>query len=616
MKKSLELIKKDGFRLAIGAVLFVVAVVLEHLSLIAAALALYIPALICAGTRVYLSAAKGIMRRDFLDEKFLMSIASIGAMVVGEYSEGVAVMLFFMLGEMFENRAVNASRVKIRALLDICPDEVTVIKNGVEATVDAEDVAVGDIMLIRPGERVAVDCRVISGCADVDTSAITGESLPRSVGPEDMLESGVIVINSAIRCEAVREASESAAQRILEMVENASERKSREESFITSFARVYTPIVVSLALLIATVPALFGLTEWQESLYRALIFLVISCPCALVISVPLAFFGGIGAAASRGILFKGGNSFAPLADSRLAIFDKTGTLTEGKFRIRDIYPYGVSKEELSNLVYAVEYGSSHPIAIALRRALAVSVPAENISEYSGRGAVGYVSSARIAVGNARLMADEGVTFPDDLPRDDDSSVYVSRDGSFIGYMVIADSVKPEACEAISALRAVGIRKTVMLSGDKKERADVIAKELSFDEVRAELLPEDKYLHIEKFKEEGKVIYVGDGINDAPALIRADVGVAMGALGSDAAIETADVVISSDNLMRIPESIAIARKTLTIAKVNILFALSVKIGIMVLGAFGIANMWMAVFADVGVAVIAILNSMRALTVKKP
>ncbi len=611
MKRIFGFLAKDTGKLLAGTVLFIAALICELLSYRVLSLILYISALVMAGNGVYLSAVKGIIRRDLLDEKFLMSIASIGAMVVGEYSEGVAVMLFYLLGEIFEKRAVNTSRGKIRALLDICPDEATVIRNGVEEIVDAEDVAVGDILIIRPGERVAADCKVISGSADIDTSAITGESLPRAVHPGDTLESGVIALNATLRCEAIREASDSGAQRILEMVENASDRKSKEESFITSFAKVYTPIVVSLAILLATVPSLIGITEWSESVYRALIFLVISCPCALVISVPLAFFGGIGAAASRGILFKGGSSFAPLANARTVAFDKTGTLTEGKFVVKEIYPVGVSKKELCELVAAVEYGSGHPIASALRAATDSVIPADKITEYSGKGAAGYVKGIRIAVGNARLMEDEGASISDTLSGMEASAVYVSRGGEYIGAILIKDSVKPEACQAISDLRTLGIRKAVMLSGDKHIHAEAIARELSLDDFRAELLPGDKYSLLENYKAEGKVMYVGDGINDAPALTYADVGVAMGNIGSDAAIEMADVVISSDNLSRLPDAVRIARKTLAIAKTNIAFALSVKIAIMILGAFGIANMWLAVFADVGVAVLAILNSMRTL-----
>ncbi|MBE6635681.1 MAG: cadmium-translocating P-type ATPase [Ruminococcaceae bacterium] len=614
MKKIFSFLLKDTGKLIAGLLLFAAALISELLSFDIASLILYICALLMAGHGVYISAVKGIVRRDFLDEKFLMSIASIGAMIVGEYSEGVAVMLFFLLGEIFEKKAVSRSRGKIRALLDICPDEATVIREGVEEVVDADEVAVGDIMLIRPGERVAADCRVISGSADVDTSAITGESIPRAVHPSDILESGVIVLNAALHCEAIRESSDSGAQRILDMVENASDRKSKEESFITSFAKVYTPIVVSLAILLATLPSIIGITEWSESVYRALIFLVISCPCALVISVPLAFFGGIGAAASRGILFKGGSSFAPLASARVVAFDKTGTLTEGKFVIKEIYPEGVSKETLIELASAVEYGSSHPIASALRACGGEVTPADNIEEYSGKGAVGYVGGIRIAVGNARLMEDEGARIPLSSTDKAGSRVYVSQGGEYVGAFLIKDSIKPEACEAITALRTLGIRKTVMLSGDKRTYAEAIACELSLDEFRAELLPEDKYSAIEEYKAEGKVMYVGDGINDAPALTYADVGVAMGLIGSDAAIETADAVIASDNLLRLPEAVRIARKTLMIAKSNIAFALTVKIAIMILGAFGIANMWLAVFADVGVAVLAILNSMRVLAFK--
>lgn len=617
MRKIISFITSESGRIAVGGALLSSALITERLDLAPASLILYILALAASGYRVYIDAVKGIFRGDFLDEKFLMSIASLGAMIVGERSEGVAVMLFFLVGELFEHKAVAKSRKKIRSLMDICPDEAVVIRDGVEQTVDAEDVTVSDTVIIRAGERVPVNCVVIDGFADADTSAITGESVPRPLSPGSSIESGVIVIGGALTCRAVREAGESGAQRILDMVENANERKSREESFITVFSRFYTPIVVALALLMALVPPIFRLSRWNASVYRALIFLVISCPCALVISVPMAFFGGIGGAASRGILFKGGNSFSPVAKTKCIAFDKTGTLTAGEFSIKGVSESKIPEKELLSLCASVEHGSNHPVARSICRAVEKYEPAEDIKELAGKGTVGTVSNYRIAVGNKLLMKDEGASVPESLENTDETYVLCSRNGEFIGAVLISDELKSEAKNALKMLRKVGISKTVILSGDNKKRAEKIAKELSVDEVKAELLPEEKFTELEKIISEGsgKTMYVGDGINDAPSLMRADAGVAMGGIGSDSAIEASDLVIMSDNLEKLPEAIKIARKTLLIAKENIIFAIGVKLLIMVLGALGYANMWLAVFADVGVAVIAILNSMRMLIAGK-
>ena len=401
------------------------------------------------------------------------------------------------------------------------------------------------------------------------------------------------------------------------MVENANERKSREESFITVFSRYYTPIVVGFALILAIVPAMFGFVSWNESVYRALIFLVISCPCALVISVPMAFFGGIGAAASRGILFKGGSSFSPVASASTVAFDKTGTLTAGEFTVKGVFENKIPENELLELCASVEHGSNHPIAKSICRAVGKYAPAENVKELAGKGMIGGVSGFRVAVGNKLLMREEGASVPESLDDSDETYVFCARSGEFIGAILISDEVKSEAQHALKTLKQMGIKKTVILSGDKKSRANKIGSEISVDDVRAELLPEEKFLMLEKIIEEsdGKVMYVGEGINDAPSLTRADVGVAMGGIGADSAIEASDLVIMSDNLEKLPEAIKIARKTLLIAKENIVFAISVKLLIMILGAFGIANMWLAVFADVGVAVIAILNSMRTLIAGK-
>ena len=609
--KFTRLIESDRFKTLGGALFFVTALVFDAFSLHAFATASYVAALVFSGLSVYVAALRGMIKRDFLDEKFLMSVASLGAIAVGEMSEAVAVMLFFAIGEAFEHKAVSSSRKKIRALMDICPDTATVQRDGVEITVDAEDVEVGETIVVKSGERVAVDALVISGSADIDTSAITGESLPRSIAVGDKIESGCVVVGGALRCEVLRPASESSAMRILEMVENADERKAKEESFITSFARIYTPVVVTLAVLLAVLPSLFGLTEWSDSIYRALIFLVVSCPCALVISVPLAFFGGIGSMASRGILFKGGSFFSPLSKVKNAVFDKTGTITTGKFEVVGTKAESLDPEELISLAASVEYASRHPIAVAIRERARTTYEATDIREIAGMGSVGTVKGTLVAVGNERLMNKMQVSIPNGIDADGDALVFVAADSELIGAIVIADEIKPEAEGAIRELLSCGVTRTVMLTGDKRKRAEKIADKLSLNEVKAELLPENKLEALEKIIAEGngKTLYVGDGINDAPSITLADVGIAMGSIGSDSAIECADVVITSDNLDRIPDAIRGARKTLRIARENIALALGIKGAVLILSALGSANMWLAVFADVGVAVLAILNSMR-------
>jgi len=613
MKKLFDFLGSEWGRVVLGFVFFIPAVVTEQIGNTFFALALYILALLFAGTGVFIDAARGILRKDLLDEKFLMSVASIGAMIVGEWSEGVAVMLFFLVGEGFEHIAVCRSRSSIRALMDICPDEAAVLTENGEELVLAEEVAVGSRIIIRPGERVPIDCRIISGSTDVDTSSMTGESIPVSVGVGDTLDSGVVVIDGMIIAETLRLSGDSAAARVLEMVESASENKAREESFITSFSRIYTPIVVALALLLALIPPLFSLISWGEAVYRSLIFLVISCPCALVISVPMAFFGGIGGAASRGILFKGGNTFAPISRLDTVAFDKTGTLTSGKFAISKVTAFGVSEERVLYLAASAEYASNHPVALCIKASVTRAEVPREVEEIAGEGIIATLGEGTVAVGNSALMKRIGV----DLEGITEASLYVAENGILLGSVLLSDEIKSEAAEAISALKALGVKNCVMISGDRRANAQKVSSKLSLDKVYFELDPAQKYEALEKLiaSSDGGVMYVGDGINDAPALARADVGVAMGALGQDSAIEAADAVIMTDSLMKLPEAMLIARKTLRIAKGNIVFALSVKALILILGALGIANMWLAVFADVGVAVIAILNAMRALRAPK-
>ena len=611
--KVKKLFSSDAARIVCATVLFLPALILELLGVEIVAVILYALALLVAGAPVFIAAARGILRRDLFDEKFLMSVASIGAMVIGEFSEGVAVMLFFLVGEAFEHRAVRRSRTSIRSLMEIYPDEATIITDGKEIKVDAEDVEVGAIIAVRPGERVPVDCTVLEGSADIDTSSMTGEAMPRGVGVGDSLDSGVVVLNGLLICKAQRPAEDSAAARVLALVENASENKSREESFITKFSRIYTPTVVILALLLALLPPIVGLLGWSEAVYRALIFLVISCPCALVISVPMAFFGGIGGAASRGILFKGGNVFSKLKSADTVVLDKTGTVTGGEFTIVSAESFGTSREEMMSLAASAEYASNHPIAIAIKAVSKDYIHPTDVREIFGEGIVATVDSHEIAVGNPQLMARIGAESGESEP----GTVFVARDGILIGTITLKDELKPEARSAMAEMRKLGVRRLAMLSGDRRENAEHVGAQLGIDYTEGELTPEEKYDRLLKIisESEGGTMYVGDGINDAPALARADVGIAMGAIGQDAAIEAADLVLMTDNLDRIPEAILIARKTLRIAKENIFFALFVKLSVMLLGALGFANMWLAVFADVGVAVLAILNSMRALRAPK-
>ncbi len=611
--KFLKRLNSDTSKIIISALFLALAILFNSLSLVYLSTPLYILALIVAGGRVFVDAVRGILRGDLLDEKFLMSVAAIGAIVIGEYSEGVAVMLFFLVGETFEKHAVKRSRASIRALMDIRPDEARVLSDGEEMMIDAEDVPIGTLISIRAGERVPIDSEIVSGSAHVDTSGMTGESVPRAFSAGDILDSGVVVLDGVLTCVTVRTAENSAASRILALVEEASESKSKEESFITKFSRFYTPIVVISAVVLALVLSIFGITTVENAIYRALMFLVISCPCALVISVPMAFFGGIGGAASRGILYKGGNVFEPLAKIKTVAFDKTGTLTSGKFKISSVIPRGIDSDELIYLAACAESNSNHPIAKAIFSDVRDLPKPRDFSEYAGEGIVAVFEDMTVAVGNTALMKRMSVP----LNNIAEGSILVAKDGVFVGELTVSDSVKHEAKDAIAALYSLGVTNTVMLSGDRYDKADAVAKALGIHTTFAELSPEEKYSKLrELVGSSDKVAYVGDGINDAPSLALADVGIAMGGVGQDAAIEAADLVIMSDSLERIPEAIKLSRKTLGIAKFNIAFALSVKLIILILGAFNIANMWLAVFADVGVAVIAILNSMRTLINKNP
>ena len=580
-----------------------------------------VPYLVIGWDIVY-KAVRGIVNGQVFDENFLMTIATFGAFGVGEYSEAVAVMLFYQVGELFQSYAVSRSRQSIADLMDICPEYANLEKDGELVQTDPDDVEIGDIIVIKPGERVPLDGTVISGESMVDTSALTGESVPRRVETGSEIISGCINESGVLRVEVTKEFDDSTVARILELVENASSKKAQVENFITRFARSYTPAVVAAAALLAVVPPLAlgaGFGPWIQ---RACIFLVISCPCALVISVPLSFFGGIGAASRNGVLVKGSNYLEALAQMDTIVFDKTGTLTKGEFKVTEIRPSGMSGEELLRLAALAEHYSNHPISLSIRDAYEKAGGRMNLSsigkneEISGHGVRTEIDGSVVLAGNGRLMEAEGIAY--EPCESIGTVVYLARDGVFAGTIVISDTVKEHAAQAIRDLKQAGVKRTVMLTGDRKAVGEAVAEKLGLDEVFTELLPADKVEQVERLLDgqaEGrKLAFVGDGINDAPVLTRADIGIAMGSMGSDAAIEAADVVLMDDDPARISVVVRISRKTLSIVKQNIVFALGVKALVLGLGAFGMANMWEAVFADVGVSVIAILNAMRALKTK--
>lgn len=580
-----------------------------------------VPYLVIGWDIVY-KAVRGIVNGQVFDENFLMTIATFGAFGVGEYSEAVAVMLFYQVGELFQSYAVSRSRQSIADLMDICPEYANLEKDGELVQTDPDDVEIGDIIVIKPGERIPLDGTVISGESMVDTSALTGESVPRRVETGSEIISGCINESGVLRVEVTKEFDDSTVARILELVENASSKKAQVENFITRFARYYTPAVVAAAALLAVVPPLAlgaGFGPWIQ---RACIFLVISCPCALVISVPLSFFGGIGAASRNGVLVKGSNYLEALAQMDTIVFDKTGTLTKGEFKVTEIRPSGMSGEELLRLAALAEHYSNHPISLSIRDAYEKAGGRMNLSsigkneEISGHGVRTEIDGSVVLAGNGRLMEAEEIAY--EPCESIGTVVYLARDGVFAGTIVISDTVKEHAAQAIRDLKQAGVKRTVMLTGDRKAVGEAVAEKLGLDEVFTELLPADKVEQVECLlagQAEGrKLAFVGDGINDAPVLTRADIGIAMGSMGSDAAIEAADVVLMDDDPARISVVVRISRKTLSIVKQNIVFALGVKALVLGLGAFGMANMWEAVFADVGVSVIAILNAMRALKTK--
>ncbi|AKN31498.1 zinc ABC transporter ATPase [Clostridium carboxidivorans P7] len=589
-------------------------------------LVLYLIPYLIIGYDILRKAVLGIFHGKIFDENFLMAVATVGAIILGEHSEGVAVMLFYQIGELFQSYAVGKSRKNITDLMDIRPDYANIEEHGKLVQVDPDEVVIGTLIVVQPGEKIPIDGIIKEGTSSLNTSALTGESLPKEVGVGDAVISGCINMSGVLKISTTKEFGESTVSKILELVENSSMKKSRSENFITRFARYYTPIVCIGALLLASIPPIIRMSlmelnpMWADWITRALIFLVISCPCALVISIPLSFFGGIGGASSCGVLVKGSNYLEALAETKYVVFDKTGTLTKGVFEVIDTHPVNISKEVLLEYAAYAESYSNHPISKSLKEAYKKELDATRVSdveEIGGHGVTAKVDIKKVAVGNEKLMKKLKLSYEE--PKKVGTVVHVAIDGKYVGYILISDVIKPNAKIAISRLKDYGVKKTIMLTGDAKKVADSVAKELGVDEVRSELLPADKVSQVEelltKKRTKEKLAFVGDGINDAPVLSRADVGIAMGALGSDAAIEAADIVLMDDDPSKISLAMKISRKTIGIVHQNIVLALTIKAVCLVLGAIGIANMWFAIFADVGVMIIAVLNAARALIVKK-
>lgn len=613
--------KKRGIKIIISAILFVLALVIpfsnEWINN-----GLFIISYLVVGFEILKKAVRNIFRGKVFDENFLMAVATIGAFAIGEFPEAVAVMLFYQVGELFQSYAVDKSRKSIASLMDIRPDYANIEKDGKIEKVDPDEVKIGDIIIVKTGEKIPLDGVVVEGTSSLDTMALTGESVPRVVKTEDEVLSGCINKDGLLKIRVTKEFGESTVSKILDLVENASSKKSKSENFITKFAKYYTPTVVIIAVLLAFIPPIIlkDFSTFSVWLYRALSFLVVSCPCALVISIPLSFFGGIGGASKMGILIKGSNYLEALANTEIVVFDKTGTLTEGIFEVQDIYAEGIEKDELLRIVAHAENYSNHPIAKSVKKAYNKEID-ENIiknpQELSGKGIWAKIDEKDILVGNEKLMLEEKIDFEkcDEVG----TILYVAIDKKYVGYVLIADKIKQDSSKTIRELKAMNIKETVMLTGDKKEVGEYVAKKLNMDKVYTELLPDGKVEKVEELlkqkSEKGKLVFVGDGINDAPVLTIADIGVAMGGLGSDAAIEAADIVIMTDETSKISKAINLSKKTMRIVRENIIFAIFVKIAVLVLTAFGASTMWEAVFADVGVSVIAIINALRMLNIKK-
>ena len=613
--------KKRGIKIIISAILFVLALVIpfsnEWINN-----GLFIISYLVVGFEILKKAVRNIFRGKVFDENFLMAVATIGAFAIGEFPEAVAVMLFYQVGELFQSYAVDKSRKSIASLMDIRSDYANIEKDGKVEKVDPDEVKIGDIIIVKTGEKIPLDGVIIEGRSSLDTMALTGESVPRVVKTEDEVLSGCINKDGLLKIRVTKEFGESTVSKILDLVENASSKKSKSENFITKFAKYYTPTVVIIAVLLAFIPPIIlkDFNAFSVWLYRALSFLVVSCPCALVISIPLSFFGGIGGASKMGILIKGSNYLEALANTEIVVFDKTGTLTEGIFEVQDIYAEGIEKDELLRIVAHAENYSNHPIAKSVKKAYNKEID-ENIiknpQELSGKGIWARIDEKDILVGNEKLMLEEKIDFKkcDEVG----TILYVAIDKKYVGYVLIADKIKQDSSKTIRELKAMNIKETVMLTGDKKEVGEYVAKKLNMDKVYTELLPDGKVEKVEELlkqkSEKGKLVFVGDGINDAPVLTISDIGVAMGGLGSDAAIEAADIVIMTDETSKISKAINLSKKTMRIVRENIIFAIFVKIAVLVLTAFGASTMWEAVFADVGVSVIAIINALRMLNIKK-
>ncbi|WP_370777882.1 heavy metal translocating P-type ATPase [Roseburia sp.] len=622
--------KKMLYRIITAFVLFVVLMVLEHTGVLEQlpgqwlVFLIYLIPYLVIGYDIVFKAVRNISHGQVFDENFLMMVATFGAFGVKEYSEAVAVMLFYQVGELFQNYAVGKSRQSISDMMNICPEYANIEEDGVLTQVDPDDVEVGSIIVVKPGERIPLDGIVTEGTSMIDTAALTGESVPRRATVGDEIISGCVNGSSTIKVKVTKAFEDSTVARILELVENASSKKAKVENFITRFAKYYTPVVTIGAVILAILPPLILGGGWADWIQRACIFLVISCPCALVISVPLGFFGGIGASSKIGILVKGSNYLEAVAEMTTIVFDKTGTLTKGEFKVSEVLPSAeknntIGKEELLEIAAYGEGYSNHPIANSIREAYGKTLSMERVTdteEIAGHGIHTFIDGREVYLGNAKLMEAQNIAYTENKTAG--TVVYVACNNVFAGSIVISDTVKEGSKNAIADMKKVGVKKTVMLTGDRQAAADAVAAELGIDEVHAELLPADKVGEVEKLlgsqNEKERLAFVGDGINDAPVLTRADIGIAMGSMGSDAAIEAADIVLMDDDIRKIASLVKIARKTLGIVKQNIVFALAIKALVLLLGALGMANMWEAVFADVGVSVIAILNSMRTLNIK--
>lgn len=622
--------KKMLYRIITAFVLFVVLMVLEHTGVLEQlpgqwlVFLIYLIPYLVIGYDIVFKAVRNISHGQVFDENFLMMVATFGAFGVKEYSEAVAVMLFYQVGELFQNYAVGKSRQSISDMMNICPEYANIEEDGVLTQVDPDDVEVGGIIVVKPGERIPLDGIVTEGTSMIDTAALTGESVPRRATVGDEVISGCVNGSSTIKVKVTKAFEDSTVARILELVENASSKKAKVENFITRFAKYYTPVVTIGAVILAILPPLILGGGWADWIQRACIFLVISCPCALVISVPLGFFGGIGASSKIGILVKGSNYLEAVAEMTTIVFDKTGTLTKGEFKVSEVLPFAeknntIGKEELLEIAAYGEGYSNHPIANSIREAYGKTLSMERVTdteEIAGHGIHTFIDGREVYLGNAKLMEAQNISYTENKTAG--TVVYVACNNVFAGSIVISDTVKEGSKNAIADMKKVGVKKTVMLTGDRQAAADAVAAELGIDEVHAELLPADKVGEVEKLlgsqNEKERLAFVGDGINDAPVLTRADIGIAMGSMGSDAAIEAADIVLMDDDIRKIASLVKIARKTLGIVKQNIVFALAIKVLVLLLGALGMANMWEAVFADVGVSVIAILNSMRTLNTK--